>query len=513
MLTARQAKIQKIRIKKERNKRKAENSLACFTRQAWKIVEPGRIYQHNWHIDCIAEHLEAIKSGQIRNLIINVPPRHMKSSLVCVFFPGWVWGPQDLAYKHWLFGSYSPKLSSRDSVKCRRIITSDWYIDNWKDSFTRGMPEHERNAIAALIREDQNEKMRYENIASGIRIATSIGGTGTGDGGDYIIVDDPSKVKGIESEVQRKGVIDWWDNEMSTRGNDPKTVAKIVIMQRVHDDDLSGHILNKEDHGWHHLCLPFEYERKHPFPTNSPLNFKDPRKKDGELLWKNRYDEKSVKDLKKSLNVYQQTGQLQQRPTPKEGVIFKRPWFNRRWTTLPDRFDHILDSWDLTFGDGENAAFNVGYKLGLKMPDIYVIWEVRKKMDILGQLKSIPNLRRVHKETRESLIENAANGKAAAALLKKKIPGVILVNPVGSKEDRAGAVTWIFETENVLFPEDEHSEWVPFAIEEIVGFGPRAKYKDRVDALVHGVEKMTKLMAGADVSFESITKASDWGNA
>lgn len=502
--SARMLKVQKTKAKADRARRSCEGSLATFIRHAWKIVEHDREYVQNWHIDVLCEHLEAVSRRQIRNLIINLPPRHMKSLSVAVFWPAWTWTwkPSEC----WLYGSYSPKLSTRDSVKCRRILDSPWYLKNWGSKYFGD------NKQESILRPDQNEKMRYENLCSGIRISTSVGGTGTGDGGDIIIVDDPHKVKGVESSVLRHSVIDWWDNEMSTRGNDPLTVCKLVIMQRVHDEDLTGHLLEKAEENWDHLCLPFEHEPKTTvdMKRTTSIGVRDPREKEGELLWKNRYDKKAVSDLKTSLTVYQQTGQLQQRPTPKEGTIFKREWFEKRWSTLPDRFDHMLTCWDLTFGESETSAFNVGYCLGLKRPNILILDEVRMKMDITKQLKYIPAFRDKNEDSREILIENAANAKAVVGLLKSKIPGVFLVNPIGSKEDRAEAVTWLFQGGNILFPEDAHAPWVNPAIEEIVSFGPKAKYKDRVDSMVHGVERLSKRMKNMGVAPSSHEKLAGW---
>jgi len=244
-LSERELDAYELELEREALRMDSEASLAVFMQEAWPLLEPGRQFAMNWHIDVICEHLEAVKNGEIRNLIINIPPRHTKSMLVSVMFPAWVWATEP--HKCFLYGSYSPKLASRDSNKCRRLIKSPWYQHQWgtKD----GNPW-------VQIKHDQDEKMRYENAQAGTRIATTPGGTGTGDGGDIIVVDDPHKVKGIESEVQRNSVIEWWDEEMSTRGNDSTTVAKVIIMQRVHHRDLSGHCLAKGN--YEHLVIPQE---------------------------------------------------------------------------------------------------------------------------------------------------------------------------------------------------------------------------------------------------------------
>ena len=175
-------------------------------------------------------------------MLINVPPRHMKSLLVSVLWPAWEWiqHPE----RRWLFSSYAASLSIRDSMKCRTLIESPWYQSFWGDRFA--------------LSSDQNTKTRFDNNRSGYRIATSVGGAATGEGGDRIVCDDPHNVQEAESDSIRKTTTDWFDVVMSTRVNDPRTAAKVVVMQRCHQRDLSGHLLAQG--GWDHLCLPAEYE-------------------------------------------------------------------------------------------------------------------------------------------------------------------------------------------------------------------------------------------------------------
>src|SRR6266567_3010869 len=220
----------------------AGRHLGEFIRQAWAVVEPATPFVPGWHIDAIVEHLEAVSYGQIRNLLINVPPRHMKSLLVSVFWPAWEWlrWPE----RRWLYSSYAATLSIRDSVKCRRLLESPWYQERWGNVFA--------------LTSDQNTKGRFDNSRSGYRLATSVGGAATGEGGDRIVCDDPHNVQEAESDSIRKSTLDWWDVVMSTRVNDPKTAVKVVVMHRCHQQDLSGHLLEQGD--WEHLCLPAEYE-------------------------------------------------------------------------------------------------------------------------------------------------------------------------------------------------------------------------------------------------------------
>ena len=233
---------------------KMKRSLKLFTKNSWQSIEPAREFYDNWHIDAISEHLQAVVEGDIRRLIINVPPRHMKSISVAVCLPAWTWTIQP--NKRFLYASYAGSLSIRDSVKCRRLIDSKWYQQYFGDIFN--------------LTTDQNQKQRFENDQNGQRIATSVDGALTGEGGDIIVVDDPHNVREAESSKVRESVLDWWDQAMQTRLNDPKTGAFIIIMQRVHENDLTGHILANEYNDWDHLCLPARYEFNHPTPVNAP---------------------------------------------------------------------------------------------------------------------------------------------------------------------------------------------------------------------------------------------------
>jgi hypothetical protein len=340
-----------FRLKVEREY--ASRRLREFVRQAWHVVEPSTPFVPGWHIDAITDHLEAISRGHIRNLLINVPPRHMKSLLVSVFWPAWEWitWPE----RRWLCSSYASSLSIRDSLQCRRLIESPWYQARWGHIFS--------------LTSDQNAKSRFDNNRSGYRLATSVGGSVTGEGGDRIVCDDPHKVDEVVSDSLRKAAIDWWDIAMSTRVNDPKTSAMIIVMQRCHQRDLSGHLLEKGN--FEHLCLPAEYEG--PSRMTS-IGFSDPRTELGELLWPDRFGIKEIADLKISLGSYAAAGQLQQRPSPAGGGIFKRHWFryfqpagmNLRpivvrlsdgSTTsinameVPYHMDEQLQSWDCSFKD------------------------------------------------------------------------------------------------------------------------------------------------------------------
>ena len=227
-----------------------ESSLYEFLKAGWRYIDPNP-YVDSWHLGAIAEHLEAVKDGQITRLIINQPPRTSKSSMLVAFDP-WVWAQ---AHKtdtsgpgvQFLHASYAQNLSIRDSVKTRRLIESPWYQKYWGNRVS--------------ITTDQNTKTRFDNNQGGYRLATSVGGTLTGEGGGIIIIDDPHNAVEAESEAVRNSTLEWFDNSLSTRLNNPRTGAIILVMQRLHEEDLTGHILSSDaGQDWVHLMLPMRYE-------------------------------------------------------------------------------------------------------------------------------------------------------------------------------------------------------------------------------------------------------------
>ena len=291
--------------------------LPDFIEDAWHVVEPASRFLWNWHIGAIAEHLEAVTKGDIRQLLINIPPRHMKSLAVSVFWPVWEWISNP--HRRWLFASYAQSLATRDSVKCRRLIESNWFQSRWHDRFA--------------LTSDQNQKMRFDNDKTGSRIATSVGGSATGEGGDRVVVDDPHNVTERESDAIRRATLDWWDQTMCTRLNDPKTGARVIVMQRVHEKDLSGHVLAQG--GYVHLCLPAEFDPSRRCVTQLP--WKDSRMIPGELLWPKRITQSEISDFKLRLGPSGYAGQFQQLPAPAGGNRFRQGWF--RYYTVADEFD------------------------------------------------------------------------------------------------------------------------------------------------------------------------------
>jgi predicted phage terminase large subunit-like protein len=458
--------------------------LRAFVREMWPVIE-RRPFVDNWHIGAVCEQLEAVSAGEIRRLIINQPPRSTKSTITAVMWPAWEWltSPE----LQWLFASYSDALATKHSLVCRRLIQSEG-LRSAADGIPWARRVGYRGMLGLLGQEwdlavDEVLKTRFSNTETGYRIATSTGGTATGEGGDRLVIDDPLKASDARSDAIRKGANEWFDETWSTRLNDPVRAAHVVIMQRLHEQDLTGHLLGRGE--WEHLCLPAEYEPKHPFVWPD-----DPRTVEGESLDPVRLPPQRLEELKRDLGSYGFAGQLQQRPSPEEGGMFKRDWW-QRWTvaSLPPRWERVIASWDLAFKDSGASSYVVGQVWGINGADRYLLGQVRARLEFTKTCDAIVALAAWRPDARAKLVEDKANGPAVMSALKRRVSGLIPVEPDGSKEARAAAVSPLVESGNVFLPAADvipcpagyEPTRVADFIEELANF-PASSRNDQVDA-------------------------------
>lgn len=469
----------------------AERSLGAFIRQAWSVIEPGTIYIDNWHIELIAEHLQAVNSGEIRRLIINIPPRHMKSIEATVCYPVWTWiqHPE----KRFIKVSYSDALSRKHNILSRDIINSPWYQQNWSDRFH--------------LKYDVNRQNEFENNHHGMLYSTSVGGAITGNGADVIIIDDPQNPIMANSETERQNSIDFFKNTLQTRLNNPKTGAFIIIMQRLHENDLTGYILS-EDLGYTHLCLPAEAPER--TVITFPISQKQIVREEGDILNPQRFDHEVIESLKKSMGSLQYAGQFQQVPAPAEGVIFKREWLHSFYSDGAAPSTQDIQSWDMAFTKSEGSAKVAGFVMGRHHADIYIKDLVNDKMTFTESVAAVRTLSGKWPRARAKVVENKANGPAIVDLLKKEIPGMVEFNPKGSKDERAISVTPYFEAGNIHFPDPKTHPWVDDLIRDLLMF-PKGTYKDTTDALVQGIlYLMDKPTMSAPPKSAMLSKESYW---
>ena len=624
---------------------RAEQSLYEFMRQGWQYIDSSP-FTPGWPIEAVAEHLQAVADGDLRRLIINIPPRCSKSSLTSVAFPAWVWAQQKISPTsgpgvQFLHASYAQSLSLRDSVKCRRLIESPWYQDRWGDRFT--------------LTSYQNTKTRFDNNKNGSRLSTSVGSALTGEGGscfpdgtkvstpigkiniedllpgmeviafdhsrgetvtsvvvaaqfmdsddiyeirtskgnslhctgdhpifirecgyvpacelnfghelivdvkgqtdtvaairriggqkirvhdiqverfsnffaegilahNCIIVDDPNAAQEAFSEATIQSTIDWWDNALSTRLNDPKTGAFIVIQQRLSEEDLTGHILSKAHGDWTHLCLPMRYEPERSFVTG--IGWTDPRKEPGELLWPERFGEPEVDLLERQLGPWGSAGQLQQRPEPKGGGVIKRDWWqlwehdnyppveyivaslDTAYTTKTENDFSAMTVWG-TFSGGDQKAIatrvmgkdgelisTVKRTYTEEHPKVFLLnaWQERLELHELVE-KVLATMKQFKVD--KILIENKAAGHSVAQEIRRLYGhedfAVQLIDPKGQdKLARLHSVAHLFAEGLIYAPDRQYADMV---ITQCATF-PRGKHDDLVDTVAMGMRHLREL--------------------
>lgn len=472
-----------------------EGSLSEFVKAAWHVIEPGIELKWSWHMDAICSHLGAVTDGCIKRLLINIPPSCSKSLLVCVFWPSWEWAirPQ----QRWLFASYDQRLSTRDSIRCRYLLSSQWYQRRWghRIKFTK----------------DENQKTYFSNTESGYRLATSVGGHATGEHPGRIVLDDPHSVAKAESADQRQSVIDWFDQTLSTRGMG-LGVSQVVIMQRLHMKDLSGHILAKSA-DWDHINLAMRFEVDSMKKPTS-IGWRDPRSVEGELLAPRQFSEKIVTKLEESLGSYPTASQLQQRPSPKGGGMLRRDWF--KFVGQPPQGEGVRRCrfWDLAHTSKKTSDYTVGALLSVK-DGIYYIENIQrdrwsparrdKQMCAMADLDGREVPIRIEREP--------AAGHSLIPQLVRMLAGwnVRGVPISGSKEARMQGLASQSEYEHVKIVQRKDSSgkvadgqyWIEAMLDEFENF-PHGEHDDIVDACAGAFNYLCKtpLWSDGDVTTE-----------
>lgn len=344
-------------------RRRCEADFIFFAKQFWHTVEPNTRYVHGKHIEAIVDHLNAClpqwipsndggkgywKPGQIRELVITMPFRHMKSTLISVLWPAFVWTVRPEF--RWLFSSYSLSLATRDTMRMRVVINSPHYQRLWGKRYR--------------LLSDQNRKDRFFNTSMGYRMVASRDSGATGEGGDAVIVDDAHNVREADSKVIRDATISWWRESMGSRLNDPDLSFKIVVGQRVHQFDLANYCIES---GYEVLNLPARYDPDQV--KTSCIGWRDWRGTPGERLWPERFSESALVAIETSIGPYAVACQLQQNPTPRGGAFIKREWFKRIDVEAAKSLKGTITwvrSWDLALSKTGNgtASVEVGQDAG-----------------------------------------------------------------------------------------------------------------------------------------------------
>lgn len=473
--------LEKARRDVARDQEELPKSLAKFIGRGWGVLKPEEEYHHNWHIDAICEKLMAVSAGEIKRLQVWIPPGTMKTGTVSVFWPAWEW-TQRPWLRYWT-ASYEVNLAMRISTMARDLMLSQWFQARWGHMF-RFTREGERY---------------YGNDRGGTRLATAPNSVGTGEHGHRIIIDDPINAQAADatSRAVLNFANNWYDGTVVSRGIGIDH-ARVIVMQRLHENDLAAHVLEVDE--WEVLCLPERYEANHPFVWPD-----DPRK-EGDLLWPEHRDEKLSTALAKSLTSHRAAGQLQQRPAAREGELLKREWWRfydprirakNDWGKL-GRMDQIVISVDTPLKDKETSD-NVAVQCwGVKGADRYLLDLRLGKMNYGLAKRQIKEMSRwargIWRVHHTVLIENAGYGPELITDLKREIIGVTPIAPGkdGNKETRAEAASDALESGNYFLPgygppthpifeEQKSPEDVVRFIDNCAGF-PHVLHDDDIDA-------------------------------
>lgn len=455
----------------------AKRGYIHFVQAAWDQVEPAQKFVNSWHVGAVCEHMQAIIDKQITKLIINVPPNTSKSMICTVLFDPYAW-TVDPSLK-FIHGCFDDKLGRRDSLRAKNLINSLWYQARWGN-------------VVKIDRSVRDAGDEYRTTAGGFRKITTPGGSVTGEHGNIHIIDDPikpSETMGVKSinQIELSRLIDWWDGTLANRFVDFDSRIRVLIMQRLHEADLSGVLIER---GYECLMLPMEFEPERKCYTS--IGFEDPRKEPGELLCPERFSQKAVDELFEDMGgrgSQNARAQLQQDPVSLTGDIFKRDKV-RYWKKMPEKFDVMCQSWDCTFKK-TGTSFVSGQIWGRLGPDYYLLDRLRMRLSFTETCKQVKIMTLRWPKVTKKLVESAANGEAVVDQLKSEISGFELVPVQGGKTARANAISPLWDSGNVLIPWPGNCEWSEEFVNWCVKF-PDGKYNDDIDSMSQALSHLQK---------------------
>jgi len=461
---------------------KARRNFTLFVKEAWHVIEPSTPFVPGWHLDAICEHLTAVSNGQILRLLVNMPPRHAKSSIISALWSAWLLLNNPSI--RLLCGSYAMNLATRDNLKARRIIKSNWF--------------QARYGHIVQITKDQDAKMRFETDKLGYRMAVSVGGSATGEGGDVLILDDPHNIDEKESDAKRETAVDWFDTTWSSRLNNPQMGAMVVVSHRIHERDVSGHILDTNDGEWVHLNLPAEYDPGSACRTYLPSGkefWQDPRTEEGQLLWDTRFPRTVIEKAKWKYGPLGYSALFQQNPVPAGGGTFKKQ-FERVFEVTRDSYllytprgdiksvlkadCELFLSVDPAISEEQSADF-MAVQTWAKTPikDLLLLHVHRGHWSHPDQQDEVEEQFWLHDNDFVAVETVAYQHALFQDLINKGIP-CRPFKPHKDKVARAGTAAIWQQNGKIYFLKG--AEWLPELQKELYKF-PKASHDDMVDAL------------------------------
>jgi predicted phage terminase large subunit-like protein len=430
-----------------------------FLDLAWQWISGGQLPQQNWHIDAMACRLDRISAGECRRLILNLPPRNAKSKTVSVIWVAWMLG-QDPSL-NFVCVSYSNELSGNLARDCLTIMQAPWYRELFPGTVIRRAAAHD-----------------FQTTRNGGRLATSITGSLTGRGGDIIILDDVIKPDEASSEVTREAVNNWYRSTLASRLNDKESGAIICVMQRLHQFDLPGMLM--ETGGWDRLALPAIAEEGEIIPLTRGRTHV---RKRGDALHPGRESRATLERQRSEMGSSAFAAQYQQSPVPAQGNIFKSSWLKTYDAADVGLGGEVVQSWDTGIKTAEGNSFSVCVTAQVRARQIYIVDVWRGRLEFPALRKKAIELARLHC-VRTLLIEDRASGQQLIQTLRSEEPAGVPIpiprQPESDKQSRAEGVSSIVEAGQLFLPREAH--WLGEFKSELLSF-PSGRYDDQVDAL------------------------------
>ena len=522
------AKLSRYSKLMAREKQSGEGGLLEFVKYFWHVLEPNTPLIDGWPLEAICEHLEAIAYGEIKRLLIVVPPGFCKSLLTDVFFPAWLWSAFDEPHARIVAFSYAASLTERDNGRFRDLIISSEFQELWGDKFSMC----------------KTGETKISNDKTGWKLASSVGGVGTGERGTCVILDDPHSIKQIESETVRTETVRWFREAMSNRLNDMETDAIIVIMQRSHEADVAGVILT-EDMGYCVLLIDMEFDSsRQTAGVPNEAGWVDPRSEEGELAWPERFSIEVCNSLRNTIGPYAWAAQYQQMPVPRGGGILKREWwqlwdqveasgYGLEWNGERKEFPEcelIVGSLDTSYGEKQENDFNALTVWGIwldknKNRRTVLMYAWKKRLPLHGRvISALPGEAKINFDQRQQaafglvewvlhtckrykvrrlLIENKTRGRDVAQELNRLYArenfGVQLIDPVKDKVSRTHSVVPLFTDGVVWAP---NTKWADMVMDECASFpkGAHDDLHDTVTQFMNFARENELLMRGDEMS-------------
>jgi predicted phage terminase large subunit-like protein len=446
-----------------------------FMERAYNVLNPGTPLLWNWHLEALSFKLQQVAEGKIRRLIINIPPRSLKSVCASIAFPAWLLGCNPA--KRIICVSYSQDLARMFSLQTRQLMKSEMYKDVFPNT---------------VISEEKDTESFFRTTQHGQLLATSVGGTLTGQGGDILILDDPLKAEDARSDTKRTAVNDWYRSTALSRLDDPKSGAIIVVMQRLHLDDLTAFLL--EQQGWEVLRLPAiaDITRTYELYDGAIRTFEA-----GELLHRDRLGEKELKELKASLGTAQFEAQYLQSPVPGGGNVFHWDWFKYLdEASALGEYEYVVQSWDIATTQSATSNYSACTTWGITGDRSVLIDVHRVKLEFVPLIREVERLDEKFQPD-VIVIETSGVGINVYQQARATIGDYVLsVSPAKGKLERAEGVTPLIEAGNVLLP--PHAPWLVALREEVRAF-PAGKHDDQVDSMVQFLANRPRLIERAHV--------------